>query len=863
MTLEPEGKPMDEPRVAHLADLFDQALDVPRHHREAFITQLCAGDEEILQELRSLLEAHDSSTGFFEELAQAAVSPGYEAVLAHSSRKQSETLISELESALQGRYRIESELAAGMSRVFLAEEIQLGRKVVIKVLSGDMPAGMSAERFRQEIQTAAGLQHSHIVPLLTTDSSDRLLYYTMPFVAGESLRSRIARDGSLPVRDAVSIWHDVLDALAYAHDRGIVHCDIKPGNILLSGRNALVTDFGIARAFEAAAGDTEVTTPGLAIGTPAYMAPEQVAAKVASDNRADIYAAGLVMYEMLEGRLPFSGTSTREILHARLNSKPTPMRRKDVPEDLAAMVLSCLATDRADRPASADELLSALDALAIEPRRGTQGFRRRIMGYSAAAVVVVASVLGVMLLKDRPARVASPGVSIPSIAILPVTNLSRDSADAALADGMTEELRGMLSGAGNLRVIGSTSVTALHDRHLTSRQIADSLGVTHFLEGSLQKVGSRVRMRFRLVDAADGSTRWSDTYDREIADVFEVQDNISRAVVSELDGQLNGAGPAARNRRLTSNIAAYEWYLRGTSLPSRNGNAERQQTIAYLNKAIAADSNFAAAYARLTWEYLNAGGSRPGDYRQWNDLAERAALKAVQLDDSLAEAHSALGWALYAKENWPGAEAELKRAVAIDPGVHRGEEGLSRVYMMMQRPAEQLAAAQRGLAVDPYSVQAMREMALALNMNDRCDETIRLLKPLESLTPPAAVAGVIVGQCYIRKQMWSDAIAEFRWAMKTGDARTALAFLGYSLARAGQTAEAQTILDDLLAGRKNSHGAFGIAVVYTGFRDYDHAFEWLHKAIQERSLRVYIMDPIFSDLHRDPRFREVESSGGA
>jgi tetratricopeptide (TPR) repeat protein len=368
-------------------------------------------------------------------------------------------------------------------------------------------------------------------------------------------------------------------------------------------------------------------------------------------------------------------------------------------------------------------------------------------------------------------------------------------------------------------------------------------------------------MRFRLVDAADGSTLWSETYDREIADVFAVQDNISAEVVSELDVQLVGVGHAAGNRRFTPNIAAYEFYLRGTNLLVRN-DAERQQAIAYLDKAIAADSNFAAAYARLTWEYLNSAGSRPGDHKQWIDRAERAALKAVELDDSLAESHSALGWARFAKGEWADAEAELKRAVAMDPGVHRGDEGLARLYMMMRRPAEQLAAARRGIAVDPYSVQAIREMALALNMNNRCDETIRLLKPLESLTPPAGVAGVIIGQCYIRKEMWREAIAEFRWAMKTSDARMALAFLGYSLARAGQTAEARTILDDLLAGRKNSQGAFGIAVIYTGLRDYDHAFAWLHKAVEERSLRVYIMDPIFSDLHRDPRFSEVASSLG-
>jgi adenylate cyclase len=256
------------------------------------------------------------------------------------------------------------------------------------------------------------------------------------------------------------------------------------------------------------------------------------------------------------------------------------------------------------------------------------------------------------------------------------------------------------------------------------------------------------------------------------------------------------------------------------------------------------------------WVYLNEAGSRPGDYRAWRSRAEAAALKAVALDDSLADAHSALGWARMLGD-WSAAETELRRAIALDPAAYRGYEGLARLYMFTGRPAEQLAAARRGLELDPFSVSAAREMALALSTNNRCDEALELLRPLKDLTPPAGVAGVVRGQCYARKQMWPEAIGELRWAMETSDARTALAFLGYALARGGRRAEAHGILADLLAGRKHSHGAFGIALVYAGLRDYDRAFAWLEKAMEEGSWRPYIMDPLFEDLHRDPRFDRI------
>ena len=863
-----------------LVELFGRALDVPRAERAAFLDSACGGDHALRHELDSLLEANDSASGYFDALAKEFVVPAYASLIGAGDSSTGSPLIPHLEAVLGDTYRFERELTGGaMSRVFLAEEIRLGRKVVIKVLPPEMTASVSAERFRREIQVAAQLQHPHIVPLLASDSSDVLRYYTMPFVAGESLRARLEREGTLSVRDAEAIWRDVLDALAHAHANGVIHRDIKPANILLSGRSALVTDFGIARAIEAAGGNALLTGAGLVIGTPAYMAPEQLVGSAAADHRQDIYAAGMVMYEMLEGRSPFDGNSPPEMMLTRLAGTPRPLTNPACSPGLADLILQCLAVDPAARPRDADAVLSALDGLAARgelERSGSfnhsQGAgagvthpvlhlatRRRAL-YGFAALIIAAVFFGALTWWFASGRARRVQRAAPSIAVLPFANLSADPADAALADGLTEELIATLGRRPGLRVIGSTSVFAFKNQHVDVRQIAESLHVDHILEGGFQKVGNAVRMQVRLLDARDGSTMWSETYDRRMGDILTMQDEISGAVGRELDVRLAGASPnVGVPRRHTPDIAAYEWYLRGMDRALMRSDSGLLQGIDYFNHAIAVDSNFAGAYAGLVRMYL--GNSMRESPRQWHALANQAASKAVSLDDSLAEAHVALGWARMASEDYRSAEVELKRAVALDPNVTRGYEGLARVYAMSGRPAEQLAAARLAVEQDPFFDSAIRELALALSMNGQCDEAIQRVTPLKRLIPPNTVAGVIIGLCRGQKKDWPAAITEFRWAMDNGG-WAALPLLGYALARAGHEDGARVILADLLAGRKQSNGPYGIAVVYAGLGDHDKAFAWLDKAAQQGTVRVYIMNPMFAELHSDPRFERFKQQLG-
>jgi serine/threonine protein kinase/tetratricopeptide (TPR) repeat protein len=852
--------------VDRLNAFFDRAASSPPETRAAIIEEAHRMDPMLGTELESLLAAHDNSEEYFEKLSRVAIGPAISAVAIDASDSHA-VLRAKLEKILAPAYRIEREMAGGMSRVFLATELRHDRQVVIKVLPPEMSLGVSVERFQREIQLSARLQHPHIVHVLTSDAAGGLLYYVMPYVDGETLRTRISRDGALPLADAIAIWRDLLDALGFAHERGVVHRDVKPENILLSGRHAFIADFGIARALEAAADQgAAVTASGLAVGTPSYMAPEQVLAQDDADQRVDIYSAGLVMYEMLTGHAPFAGRGSRETLRAHVAETPPELNRSDVPPALVQLIVQCLAKKPDERPQSADIILRRLENLSDGSARESSRRNNRAWLVAAAGVTLV-MMIGIAYIANKNVsssrESASAGTSDadqrPSLVVLPLANRSTDPNDATLADGMTEELIGVLSKNSGFRVIASTSAFSLKGTKAGVRQIAESLHVSHVLEGSLQKVGPRVRIQVRLVDAGDGSTRWSEVYDRQMTDIFNVEDDISRAVASELYARLGKSEPPNRDqRRYTRNVAAYEWYLRGMDQSLVRSDSGTRKAIEYFNRAILGDSNFAAAYAGLARTYVQrANAAKIQNREPYMKLARAAALKAVSLDSSVAEGWSALGWVGLMDSNYPASENAFKKGLALNSSATRLHEGLARVYMVTNRPADQLAEARLGLEIDPYSVAAIREVALALIMNRKYDEAIRLLRPLKSVVPPAGVAGIVAGQAYAAKGMWPEAIAEYRWAITHASGASGPGFLGHALARAGQEKEARQILADLLSKEKDSHGAFGIAIIYAGLRDYDKAFEWLGKAADEHSIVSYIVEPMFDDLHSDPRYREV------
>ncbi len=471
------------------------------------------------------------------------------------------------------------------------------------------------------------------------------------------------------------------------------------------------------------------------------------------------------------------------------------------------------------------------------------------------AIALIATVLWL-----RP--VASAGketAAIPSIAVLPFAAVGGAPQDAALVDGLTEELIAVLARLGHLRVIARTSAFAFKNSDIGVRRIADSLGVTYVLEGSAQKAGSQLRVQVRLVDARDGSTRWSETYDRELRDIFLVQSDIAGAVARALDLQIGTRTLAAITRGSTSSVAAYELYLRGNDPSLLRSDSGARKGLEYFRQAIALDSGYAAAYAGFARMHMRiaAGDDAEMPRHERLALAEKAALRAVSLNDSLGEAHAALGLARGENYEIASAEEELKRAALLEPTNARFHEWLVQHYVLTARPAEALVEARRALELDPLSATSTAEVAHALLANDRCDEALAQLGKLKALRPPLLRARHIAAQCYARKQMWPAAITELQPTAVTGGPRTQ-ALLGYMLARGGRTGEARKILAALLdRARRIKGGAFEVAIVHAGLRDNDQTFRWLEKAVDDRSLSFKWLVVVVEDLATDSRFEQI------
>jgi tetratricopeptide (TPR) repeat protein/tRNA A-37 threonylcarbamoyl transferase component Bud32 len=552
------------------------------------------------------------------------------------------TLLDELQDSLGGSYRLLRELGGGgMSRVYLAEETALGRQVVIKVLPPDLAAGISVDRFRREIQLAARLQHPHVVPLLAAGRAGDLLYYTMPFIEGESLRAKLSREGELPVADAVRLLRDVVDALAYAHDQGVLHRDIKPDNVLVSRHHALVTDFGVAKALSEAAGGqaspTGFTSAGIAMGTPAYMAPEQAAADPTIDHRADIYATGIMAYEMLAGHPPFTGRTPQQLLAAHVNRPPEPLGavRPTVFPDLAAIVMRCLEKRPADRWQSADELLRALEsvvtpgtgttstiAIRPEPLAGpaTPAPRRGLRTALATAAIIVALGAGALVLRMAGLL---PGGSLVDRGVLKnrepilVAEFRSPPADSALGGAVTEAFRIDLAQSPKVTVVQPEYVQQVLTRMQRdprarlepdlAREVAIRDGIKAFVSGDVTHAGPGFVISARLIASQSGDAlvalRESAT---DSTRILAAIDRLSRGMRERIGGSL---GAVQRGERLEDVTTPSLQALRKYSLAlgaNREGDTER--SIALLRDAVELDTGFAMAYRKLGVVISNSGG---------------------------------------------------------------------------------------------------------------------------------------------------------------------------------------------------------------------------------------------------------------
>ena len=734
----------------------------------------------------------------------------------------------QLQHTLGASYTLERELGGGgMSRVFVAEDTALGRSVVVKVLPPEMASGVSIERFKREITLAARLQHPHIVPLLSAGETGGLPYFTMPFVEGESLRARLARGEEVPLKAAVHLLREVASALAYAHRKGVIHRDIKPENVLITEQHAMVTDFGVAKAISAAthADADGLTAVGVALGTPAYMAPEQVAGDPGTDHRADIYAFGVIAYELLAGRAPFAGRTAQALMAAHVLETPEAIssRRVGVPAELSALVMRCLEKSPDNRPQSAEDILRRLD--------------------------------------DVPATHREQKDACPSIAVLPMVNTSGDPENEHFSDGLTDELIGVFSKVDGITVTGRTSTFALKGKGLSVRAITDLLHVEHALEGSVRRAGDRLKVRVQLVNA-DGSVIWSESYDRRLEDVFAVQEEIAQAVVRALEVKLVAArGPLLRPA--TKDLTAYDLFLKGRYV--RRGMAPDQMRLAiqYFERAVARDPSYARAYAWLSdthWLQIVLA-SRPTSEEV--PLAREYATAALALDSSLAEAYWAMAQ-LLAGFDWdrPGAEHAFKRAIVLDPGFEEARHLYGIFLFHWSRIDEAEAELTRTLEIDPLLAAAHHTFGrLHLSMR-RPDQAITHLREALTLEPMFSLAHSQLGHAYLQKGMSAEAITEFEAGARIGSASDK-AHLAYGYARVGRHEDAKAILANLVSPG-NYPPPFHMALAYVGLGDHNEAFRWLEQAREEHApwLITVNVDRAFDPLRVDSRFGDIVRSMG-
>jgi len=736
-----------------------------------------------------------------------------------------------LTAALAERYTIQAEAGrGGMAMVFRALDRRHDRPVAIKVVQpGLLTAQESADRFLREIRFAAQLTHPHIMPLFDSGEvsgvAPPLLYYVMPYLEGETLRQRLAREPRLPIDQALRIARALAGALDHAHRRQILHRDIKPENILLHDGEPLLSDFGVARGLCKVCEAEAVTEPGIAVGTPAYMSPEQASGDPALDPRSDQYSLACVIYEMLAGQPPFAGSGPRATMARQAVELAPPVRglRPDTPVALEQALCRALSKSPDERFPSMAEFMSAMD--------GPPG-------------------------TVPPVRAPAIG---RSIAVLPFVNASPDPEFEYFSDGMTDEVISALANVSGLRVASRTSVFAFKGRREDVRSLGAQLGVSSILEGTVRRAGSRLRITAQLTDVADGRILWSERYERDDRDVFAIQDDLSRAIVDRLRADMVQPIGELHPRRYTENLRAYDLYLKGRFAWNQRTDGSVTEAIRLFEAAIAEDPRYALAYTGLADAHALHLDYRVGPVEAGMRRAREHALRAIELDESLAEAHSSLGWVAFIHDwDWPLAGREFRRAIELNPRYATARQWHAWYLAAMGRLSEGLAEAHRAAELDPASVPIRRGLGWLYCFAREPESGVAVLRQAVVMNPESPETRIILGIAHDQAGQFDEAERALRDALEMAPADThAMVSLARVLVRAGRREEALRLAGELRALERSRYvSPSDLAKLAIGLGEVDAAFAALDRARAERrGWLVYLkVGPLFDPIRRDPRF---------
>ena len=731
----------------------------------------------------------------------------------------------------------------GMASVWKARQVSLDRYVAVKILASSFATDPEdIQRFRMEARAAARLKHPGIVQVYDANFSDGVYYYVMELVDGYTMGDLLRRKGKITVEDALTIAESVAVALDYAWSLyKMVHCDIKPDNVMVDSDGSLkVTDLGLCRSLTLLKGVQAGCTDEI-LGTPGYMSPEQVYGSEKLDCRSDIYELGATLYHLVTGQMLFPGKSDDDMIKCHVDSSQAPDVRKLSPQASPAFALlleKMLAKDPQDRYLSLYEFL-----------RDLESYDQQTPTASATRVM------------------AAPQPAVPSIAILPFVDLSAAKDQEYFCDGLAEEIMDDLARLKGLRVASRNAAFQFKGRNADILEIGKSLNVQKVLEGSIRKGGNRIRIAVRLINTLDGFLVWADEYERELADIFAIQDDISSAVVKNLQLQFGGAfgsacGPDSA-RHYTENVEAYSHYLRGRFYWNKRTTDSIRSAVGHFEAAIQIDPDYALAYSGLADAHIVLGLYGRVAPAEGMPRAIEAAQRALTIDEWLPEAHISLGCARAIYQwQWREVEQAFIRGIKLKPD-YAGAHHWYAINLLtpLGRFEEAVREAQRALELEPFSLAIHAAVGLVYYFSRRYEDAIKYFKQALDKDPDFPATLFFLGQVYVQMARYQEAMDFFQQAMKIDSDNTNMrATYGHAAAASGKTADARALLEELLTlSQKQYVSAYDIASIYIGLGEKETALSWLEKAADERAyLLSYLkVDPILDRLREEKRFQMV------
>ncbi|MEP6900444.1 MAG: protein kinase [Actinomycetota bacterium] len=846
---------MNQERWQIVKELFDTVLALTPPERGRFLDKSCSGNDELRREVENLLDSFEDAGSFLEQSAAADIA---------------DLIIESPENRVTGKsfghYEIVRQIGAGgMGEVYLAQDKKLDRRVAVKILNDQFSRHESnLQRFIQEAKAASGLNHPNILVIHEIGSDGDLNYIVSEFVEGVTLREII---GATPLKltNILDAAIQIAGALVAAHTAQIVHRDIKPENIMIRPDGFVkILDFGLAKlvrqkavGFEESTVKQNQTAKGVIMGTVNYMSPEQAKGE-RIDAATDIFSFGVVLYELIAGRTPFAGNTMSETFANLINAEPPPLSRfsANAPDELQRIVGKTLRKKRNERYQTMKDLL--IDLKSLQKRLEFEKF-----GRSEPSADSLTPKKRNENITEHHSAVQSPAVTVQkSIAVLPFANMSADAENEYFCDGLAEELLNALAKIKNLKVAARTSAFSFKNRNVEVGEIGKTLNVKTILEGSVRKSGNKLRITVQLIDAADGYQIWSKRYDGELKDIFDLQDEITLAVIDELKVQfLSGEKTAIRNR-YADNVEAYQLYLKGRFHYLKLRLPEIQTGISYFQQAIELDSSYALAYVGLAQALQTLPLAAELAANEFFPQAKAAAYQAIEIDAELAEAHGVLGWLLFWFDwNWNSAESECLLALELNRESADAHEAYAHLLSNIGRDAESLAEIKRAVELDPLNLRINAFVGQFLLHAGKTDEALAQLRKTLELEPNFWLAHLYAASAYIEKEMFAEAVAEADLSKQFSGGSSHAAALGiYALAKSGKHAEAAAALAEMLQLSTVRHvPPYHFALAYQGLNNSHETFSWLEKGYEQRDPKMAFLkvEPKWHNLRHEPRFIEL------